>query len=196
MSEHDPADVVLVGIEDSNSDTVVPRLDRSRCRPAFGFAGRAADQTCDNGATFAIARAIGNLSKPPETITYKLEDAPDMTELPTAEDDELRIAVVKYCGTTDLTADQLVGADGAKVGDVRKTAPMRDDAEAALEEILARGPMKMNEAVAEAMRIAGCSKATVKNAAKKMGVVRNRIYDANGKLDHWTWELRPTVIGR
>ena len=74
----------------------------------------------DNGATFAIARAIGNMSNPPETITYKLEDAPDMTELPTAEDDELRIAVVKYCGTTDLTADQLVGADGAKVGDVGK----------------------------------------------------------------------------
>jgi hypothetical protein len=48
-----------------------------------------------DGTTFAIARAIGNLSKPPKTITYKLEDAPDMAELPRAEDDELRVAVVK-----------------------------------------------------------------------------------------------------
>ena len=303
VSQHDPADVMLVGVEDSNSDTVVPRLiaaganrnrvhslnrpvddkgkpvpftipddiawlrkaivgtkaelviidpitaclpentkhgvDSSIRRILMSLVDLAEETGCaivlirhfnkaagmnaknrgggsvaysalvrsvlqagplikpsDDGATFAIARAIGNLSKPPKTITYKLEDAPDIAELPTAEDEQLRVAVVKYCGTTDLTADQLVGADGAKISDARKTAPMRDDAEAALKEILHRGPMKMNDAVTEAIRLADCSKATVKNAAKKMGVVRNRVYNAKGKLDHWTWELKPDVINR
>ncbi|CAJ1498883.1 hypothetical protein [[Mycobacterium] burgundiense] len=156
-------------------------------------AGKLMEPTAD-GATFAIARAIGNLSKPPETITYRLDDAPELPSLPTPEDEELRVSVVKWCGTTELTADQLIGADGAKVSDARKNAPMRDDAESALQQVLAGGPMKMTEAVAETMRIAGCSKATAKSAAKKLGIVKDSVYGSNGKIDHWTWRLPPTVI--
>ncbi|WP_204080992.1 AAA family ATPase [Mycobacterium riyadhense] len=147
----------------------------------------------DSGATFAIARAIGNLSKPPESVGYKIEDAPDLSSLPKPEDDELRVSVVKWCGAVGITADQLVGADGAKIGDARKTAPVRDDAEAALKELLSNGPMKMNEVVAEAMRIAGCSNGTVKQAAKNLEIIKKSIY-LNGKIDHWTWELPPTVF--
>ena len=73
---------------------------------------------------------------------------------------------------------------------------MRDDAEAALKEILADGPMKMNEAVAEAMRIADCSKSTVKNAPKKMDVVKEAVRQPDERLDYWTWKLPPTVIQR
>lgn len=148
----------------------------------------------DDGAEFAIARAIGNLSKAPQTITYSLVDAPNTIDLPTPEDAELGVAVVKWRGSTELTADQLVGADGAKAADARKSAPMRDDAEDALQQVLAGGPVKMTEAVAETMRIAGCSKATVKLAAKKLGIVKDSVYGSNGKIDHWTWKLPPVVI--
>ncbi|ORX19412.1 hypothetical protein AWC27_00085 [Mycobacterium szulgai] len=147
----------------------------------------------DSGATFAIARAIGNLSKPPDSIGYKIEDAPQLSALPKPEHDELQVSVVKWCGAVSINADQLVGADGAKIGDARKKAPVRDDAEAALKELLADGPMKMNEVVAEARRIADCSKATVNQAAKNLEIVRKSVY-LNGKIDYWTWELSPTVF--
>jgi hypothetical protein len=150
-------------------------------------------ETQDNGATFAIARAIGNLSKQPESIGYQLDDAPDLSALPKAEDDELRVSVVKWCGGVNIDADQLVGADVAKVGDSRKTAPVRDDAAAAIKELLTNGPMRMNEVVAETMRIASCSKATVKKAAKNLEIVKKSVY-VNGQINHWTWELAPTVM--
>lgn len=151
-------------------------------------------EPADNGATFAIARAIGNLSKPPQSIGYRLDDAPLLAGLPEPEDDELSVSVVNWCGPIEINADQLVGADGAKVSDARKAAPMRDDAEDALREILADGPMKMAEAEAEVMRIAGCSKSTVKTAAKKMKIRKGKVYGSNGKVDYWTWELPPDII--
>lgn len=157
-------------------------------------AGRLIEST-DEGAAFAIARTKGNLSVPPLAITYRIEDAPDLDELPEPEDDGLRTSVIRWCGTKDINADQLVGSDGAKVSDARKTAPMRDEAEAALKEILANGqPMKMGEAEAEVMRIAGCSKGTVKNAAKKMKIVKGSVRKPDGTLDYWTWRLLPKVI--
>lgn len=156
-------------------------------------AGKLIEPT-DDGAEFAIARAIGNLSKAPQTISYSLVDAPTTDGLPTPEDAELGVAVVKYHGAIELTADQLVGADGAKVGDARKSAPMRDDAEEALKEVLDAGPMKMTEAVAETMRIAGCSKATVKLAAKRLGILKEKVCKPDGRVDHWAWKLPPDVI--
>lgn len=148
----------------------------------------------DSGATFAIARAIGNLSKQPESIGYRLDDAPKLFTLPKSEDADLGVAVVKWCGAVNIDADGLVGADGAKLGDSRKTAPVREDAETAIKELLKDGrPMKMNEVVADTIKIAGCSKATVKLAAKKIGVIKRSVY-VDGKIDHWTWELQQTVI--
>jgi hypothetical protein len=44
------------------------------------------------------------------------------------------------------------------------------------------------------MRIAGCSKATAKAAAKKLGIVKDSVYGSHGKIDYWTWRLPPTVI--
>lgn len=151
----------------------------------------------DDGATHAISLAVGNLSKKLKSLTYKLENAPHMKALPPPEDDGLRVGIVKYCATSDLTADQLVGADGAKISDARKTAPMRDDAKDALREILADGkPHEMQPAVSEAMKLADCSKATVKNAAKEMGIIKEREYDDNEKVRCWTWRLPPVVIPR
>lgn len=148
----------------------------------------------ENGATHAIALAVGNLSKKLKSLTYTLEDAPRLAALPSPEDDGLGVAVVKYCGTTDLNADQLVGADGAKVSDARKTAPMRDDAEEALREVLENGdPQEMKPTIAKVMDITGCSQATVKNAAKALGILKERHYE-NGKVKYWTWRLPPSVL--
>lgn len=138
----------------------------------------------DDGATHAISLAVGNLSKKLKSLTYKLED------------NGTGVASVKYCGTSDLTADQLVGADGAKISDARKTAPMRDDAKEALREILADGkPHEMKPTIAKAMELTGCSMATVKNAAKEMKLIKEREYE-HGKVKYWTWRLRPLVIPR
>jgi hypothetical protein len=193
-------DSAIVLIRHFNKATGMSAKNRGGGSVAYGAlvrsvlsAGKLTEPT-DKGGEFAIARAIGNLSKAPQTITYALVDAPNSADLPTPEDSELGVAVVKWRGTTDLTADQLVGADGAKVADARKSAPMRDDAEDALQQVLAGGPVKMTEAVAETMRIAGCSKATVKLAAKKLGIVKDSVYGSNGKIDHWTWRLPPDVV--
>lgn len=149
-----------------------------------------------NGATFAIARAIGNLSKPPDTIGYALHDAPDMEDLPAPEDDELKIAVVKWCGTIDIDADHLVGAD-IQI-DSRKAAPLRDGAERDIESFLANGSAKMEEVVKSVSQSVPCSPATVKNAAAKMKdagrLVRKPVYDTSGKIDYWQWQLAPKVI--
>jgi hypothetical protein len=147
----------------------------------------------DNGATFAIARAIGNLSKPPESIGYRLDDAPDHAGLPKPEDDELRVSVVKWCGTVEIDADQLVGADGAKVGDARKTAPTRDAAKDAVADMLKRGPHRAADVITTVTQSELCSKGTVKAAAKELGVVKRSVY-VGGKIDHWTWELPPQVF--
>lgn len=144
-----------------------------------------------NGATFAIARAIGNLSKRPTTVGYRLDDAPDMDELPKPEDDELKIAVVKWCGTVDMDADHLVGAD--VTFDSRKSAPARDSAMEAIRDMLDNGPQKAEDVITTVTKSEQCAKNTVKAAAKALGVIKKKVY-ANGKVDHWTWELPPAII--
>ncbi|GAB4686003.1 AAA family ATPase [Mycobacterium avium] len=142
-------------------------------------AGRLKEET-PNGPTHAIARTKGNLSKEPMAIGYRLDNAPDDPDSP----------VVTWCGPLDMTADQLVGADGAKVGDARKSAPVRDEATATLTELLTDGPMKADEATKKTREVVGCSVKTVKEAAKRLLVVRTPVRLDN-KIDHWTWELPP-----
>jgi hypothetical protein len=142
-------------------------------------AGRLKEQTPD-GPTHAIARTKGNLSKEPMAIGYRLDSAPDDPDSP----------VVTWCGPLDMNADQLVGADGAKVNDARKSAPVRDGAVAALTELLTDGPMKVDEATKKTREVVGCSVKTVNEAAKRLSVVRTPVR-LNNKIDHWTWELPP-----
>lgn len=142
-------------------------------------AGKLKEQAPD-GPTHAIARTKGNLSKEPMAIGYRLDSAPDDPDSP----------MVTWCGPLDLSADQLVGADGAKVSDARKAAPVRDEATAVLTELLADGPMKADEATKKARDVVGCSVKTVKEAAKRLSVVRTPVRVDN-KIDHWTWELPP-----
>jgi hypothetical protein len=135
----------------------------------------------DEGATYALARAIGNLSKTPASTGYSLESSPDNEEVP----------VVAWRGTVDLTADQLVGADGAKVADARKSAPMREAAKAALKELLSHGPLPSDEVIEKTQLATGAGKGTVQNAAKDLAVIKICRYGETGVISHWTWELPP-----
>jgi hypothetical protein len=136
-----------------------------------------------DGATHAIARTKGNLSKEPMAIGYQIDSAADDPDSP----------VVRWCSPMDLTADQLVGADGAKVSDARKNAPVRNECERVLAELLADGPMPVDEAIAKARRVVDCSAKTVRAAADRIGVVKKQVR-VGGQIDHWTWELPPKKI--
>lgn len=135
----------------------------------------------EEGAKYALARAIGNLSKSPDSIGYSLESSPDNEEVP----------VVAWRGTVDLTADQLVGADGAKVADARKTAPMRDAAKQALKQLLSAGPMRPDEVIDQVQQATGAGKGTVQAASKDLAVIKLSHYGDDGVISHWTWELPP-----
>ena len=97
-------------------------------------------------------------------------------------------------GTVDLTADQLVGADGAKVADARKAAPLREAAKAALKELLSGGPVRSEEAIEKTRLATGAGKGTVQNAAKDLPVIKASHYGEDGGISHWTWELPPGLL--
>lgn len=136
-----------------------------------------------SGATHAIARTKGNLSRDPDALGYVLKDAPGNPD----------IATMQWAGSLDIDADHLAGADSAKDKAGRKSAPIREQAEDALRLLLANGPMNAGDAIESACEKIGCSERTVRKAADAVGVLKERIY-IDGKVSHWTWELPPAVI--
>jgi hypothetical protein len=134
-------------------------------------------------ATHAIALTKGNLSKHPQAIGYRIECADDNPDAP----------AVFWCGPVDLDADQLIGADGAKVGDARKNAPAKQEAMELMAELLADGPMKMAEVEQKIKANTGCGIKPIREAAKQLRVVKKAIR-MNGQVDHWTWELPPKKL--
>lgn len=145
-------------------------------------AGKIRDPEPD-GPTHAIALTKGNLSKDPASIGYRLDSAADDPDSP----------IVRFLGALNLTADQLVGADGAKTTDARRNAPTRDECESTLRELLADGPMRQHDAIAKVRDAVDCSAKTVRAAATHAGIRKQRVY-VDGKVDHWTWELPPTKV--
>src|SRR6202044_1329721 len=99
------------------------------------------------GPTHAIALTKGNLTKDPTALGYVLDGAPNDPETP----------IVRWLGAIDLSADQLVGADGAKLGDARRAAPVREECERVLREWWADGPMRADEAVRKTREVVNCS---------------------------------------
>lgn len=137
----------------------------------------------DNGATHAIARTKGNLSRDPDALGYALKDAPGNVD----------IATMKWTGSLEINANQLAGADSAKDPSSRNKAPMREQAEDVLRLLLANGPRNAGEVIDEICDKIGCSVKPVNAAAKKVGVLKEKVY-VDGKVDHWTWELPRVVI--
>ena len=137
----------------------------------------------EDGPTHALALTKGNLTKRPKAIGYRLDSAPTDHDSP----------VVNWLGKLELTADQIVGADGAKVGDARKTAPVRDECEKVLRELLADGPMPMKDAIKQTRDAVGCAAGSVHDAAKRLYVVKKPRREGK-TISHWTWELPPEKI--
>ena len=145
----DETGCVIVAIRHFNKAIGMSAKHRGGGSVAYGALARSVIaagkliKPAEGGAQFAIAPTIGNLGKKPKAIGYRIVNARHVSGLPKQEDEALAVSAIESCGPSDITADDLVGADGAKVGDARKIAPMRDDAEEALREILAdEKPMK------------------------------------------------------
>lgn len=138
-----------------------------------------------DGPTHAIASVKGNLTKTPTAVGYRLDSAPSDPDSP----------VVVFCGPVDLSADQLVGADGAKVSDARKSAPARDACKQVLRELLADGPMPAETAIKLTKANADCGVKPVRAAATELGIIK-RAVRVDGQIDHWTWELPPKPVVR
>jgi RecA-family ATPase len=132
--------------------------------------------------TYAIARTKGNLAKAPKAIGYRLDTSPGNAEAP----------VVKWLGALDISADDLVRAEGTKM-DARVNAPTRESAIDTIADMLKDGPQKAEDVITTVCQNEQCSKNTVKAAAKRLGVIKKKVY-VNGKIHHWTWELPPDVI--
>lgn len=138
-----------------------------------------------DGATHAIALTKGNLTKDPMAFGYRLDSAESDPDSP----------VITWCGPISLSADQLVGADGAKVSDARKNAPARQEAKEILVQLLADGPINAGDAIKLTKQNADCGIKVVRAAAKELGVVKRQIR-GDGAIDHWTWELPPKPVIR
>jgi hypothetical protein len=61
-------------------------------------------------------------------------------------------------------------------------------------DMLKDGPQKMKEVITTIEFAAECSKGTIKAAAKKLNVVKKKVYNDKGKIAYWTWELPPQVM--
>lgn len=139
--------------------------------------------TDSTGATHAIARTKGNLSRDPDALGYLLRDAPGNPD----------ISAMHWAGSLDIDANQLAGADSAKDKDARKKAPMREQCEDVLRRLLANGPMRADEAREKTRAEVGCSLKPVNDAAETIGVLKEQVR-VDGKISHWTWELPPVFI--
>jgi hypothetical protein len=134
-------------------------------------------------ATHGLASIKGNLAREPRALGYRLRSSPNDPDSP----------VVRWVGSLDESADEMVGADGAKP-DARKAAPARDEAARMIKELLANGPMEAKDVRKMVSAEVGCSDKTVANAANKLLIVKVPVRDDDGTVSHWTWELPPSTF--
>jgi hypothetical protein len=127
------------------------------------------------GVSFVLASVKGNLTPAHSSLAYTLMSAP------TNED----VAVCEWGESVDLTADQLVGADGH---DSRRDAPAREQAEQMLRELLEDGPVEATEAM-KVLKKNGLSESTIKRAKSALRVASEKKIAEDGKLGGWMWVL-------
>lgn len=120
-----------------------------------------------------LARVKNNLTAQRGAIGYRLVPSPTDPDHP----------VVEWLGDVDVDTNALLG----KQHDSRKDAPVRDECEAAIQELLNDGPRSVKD-VKKLMRELGFTESTIRYATQNMGVVKTPIY-RDGKVEHWEWAL-------
>ena len=137
----------------------------------------AAPADVEAGPLFALARTKGNLAPLPDSHGYALRPCQENAD----------VAVVHWRGPVSLTADQVVGAEGA--ADFRKRAPEREEATKVLLEILADGPLPSAKAMQEVRAQTGVSEKTVNDARRRAGIETRRDRAAHGQTKGWEWYI-------
>jgi hypothetical protein len=125
-----------------------------------------------------LAQVNNNLARQPQSLTYQSVEA-----TVTADSVEAETYYVKWGEHVNITADALLARK-----DARKNAPVRDELQEWLEEVLGSGKMKVPILKKEAQKAGHGSWVYIDKVAKRIGVVRKAVYKG-GKIDHWTWEL-------
>lgn len=166
----------VVMVRHLTKDTSADALRRGMGSVAFTGVARS-EMVCgrhpDNPETFALARVVSNLAPPVQSRLYELR-----------EHAELAVAVVEWGDPDNIDADTLVrGPDG------RKRSPQRDEVKDALREILADGPVPVEEIKVIANKSGIASWETWRKHAKRELSIVTKPVRKDGRIDHWTWEL-------
>lgn len=98
-------------------------------------------------------------------------------------DDDPDIPHVLWHGEVPISAEQLL-----QTPDGRKNAPAREEAEAAINEILAAGPLSVTE-FDEQLKLAGIKPDTARNARRALDVHSYAVRDEHGKVEAWNVHL-------
>lgn len=125
---------------------------------------------------FALALTKSNNAEEPDALLYGLFGS-------RADPD---VAVVRWLGSAQMSADELVGADGH---DARTDAPDRESAEAVIRHLLSEGPMSAKEVIRLVKQETGVSEKTIIRARQRIGVRSKRVTDAKGSVSEWQWAL-------
>lgn len=120
-----------------------------------------------------LARVKGNLYSAVPSLSYSL-----------VYDEVADSVKVQWNGDSKVTAEQLLAGK-----DKRLEAPVRDEAEDAIRDILSLGPENAGEVIKAVMGSVMCSEKTVKLAARKMGVGSLAIRGDKGYVTSWIWSL-------
>jgi len=159
-----------------NKDTKGPAMYRGGGSIAFSGSARTALVTAqhpDDPKISVLARVKGNLSIAVASLAYRL-----------TPDDENECPHVTWDGAVDIDADTLLRGK-----DKRLDAPARDEAADMVRQLLGEGPALASKVIRLVTQGAGCSPGTVQNAAKKVGVLKKRQQDRDGKTTGWLWRL-------
>lgn len=132
-----------------------------------------------------LAQTKQNLARDQTALTYRVAKLTD--------DDGLADTYISYGEELDLTADELL-----RKPDGRRTSPEREDAVRWLRDVLADGPVPVEQLRATA-KDAGLSWRTIERAKSQIAVVHSvREAGDDGRVLRWVWILdapRPGVSG-
>ena len=124
----------------------------------------------DNEDVRVLCRVKGNLARTYSAWTYQFQEAGGQPR-------------IEWLDTLVTSADDLL-----RGGDARTASPARDEARDFLIEVLGEAAVGADE-LRRLAGSAGLSWSTVRRAADKLGVVKDKVHGEDGRISGWTWSL-------